>query len=197
MRELETILQFSTTHLAVHSDAYGGYRTVKRGLQNVNGLTGDRKGRLFMNHVNAQVSVLDYESTGNVTLVQTFRLGHSCDNPSYSAETNELILSGFPAALELAAFAREPHVRTASSILTRVNLDHLGSSFYGGGKSNVVQPPLDEFFMDPGTGVMNMSTTAVVDKKTDSWYMTSVFGFAVVKCTGYSNTYQKVVTPEE
>lgn len=196
MRQLETMIQLPTTSIAMHSNAQGGYRIVKSGLQNINGITGDRKSTFYMNHVNAWMSVYSYdESNGNVTFVQGVKLGHASDNPSYSAETGEVIVSGFPRALELADFAQHPHETPAASVLTRINVEHLGSKFFGegsGGKSNVVQPPLDEFFLDPGTGVMNMSTTAVVDKQGDAWYMTSVFGMAVVKCTGYAATYQTV-----
>jgi hypothetical protein len=191
---METLLQLPTTHIAMHSNSQGGYRIVKSGLQNINGLTGDRNGRFFMNHVNAWVSVFDHDQQGNVTLVQKIKLGHASDNPSYSAETGELIVSGFPRALELAEFATHPHEATAASVVTRIDLSHLGSKFFGGGSSNVVQPPLDEFFLDPGTGTANMTTTTVVDKAGDAWYLTSVFGYSVVKCSGYSNTYETTTT---
>lgn len=190
LRELETMLQFPTTHISVHSNKAGGYRKVKGGMQNLNGMAGDRKGRFFVNQVNAHVAVFDYQSNGDVKLVHTFKTKHAIDNPSYSFETNELILSGFPAALELSNFARQPDKLPAASALTRVRLNHVGPRLYSGKtKAEVRQPVLDEFFHDPGMGVMNMSTTAVVDKQGDAWYMTSVFGQSVVKCTGYSGTY--------
>lgn len=186
MRELESILQLPTTSLALHSNSQSGYRIVQNNLININGLAGDRAGRFFMNHVSAAFSVYNYDHTGNVTLAQHFRTGHCVDNPSFSEETNEIILSGFPNAVELAEFAKRPHELAAGSILTRINLDHLAKTATG---TSTAIPPLDEFFLDPGTGVMNMSTTAVVDKQGDSWYMTGAFSHAVVKCTGYSQTY--------
>lgn len=188
MRALETMLQLPTTHLALHSNSQNGYRIVHNHLQNINGLAGDRKGRLFMNHVNAGLSIYNYDDEGKVTLSQHVKIAHGIDNPSYSEETNELILAGFPRVLELGDFAKRPGDLPAASSLTRINLEHIDPKFFGG-EGNVVSPPLDEFFLDPSTGVMNMSTTAVVDKQGDAWYMTSAFGQAVVKCRGYSKTY--------
>lgn len=190
MRNLESFLQLPTTSLALHSNSQGGYRFVKKYLVNINGLAGDRKGRFFMNHVNAGVSVYDYDREGNVTLVQHLRTGHCVDNPSYSQETNELILSGFPNVRELPDFVQSPYERVAATALTRINLDHFGQKSSDSKNAGAMTTPaLDEFFLDPSTGVMNMSTTAVVDKKGDAWYMTGAFGQAVVKCTGYSQTY--------
>ena len=193
-RRLETMLQLPTTHVAVHGNSLGGFKLAKNFLDNVNGLAGDRKGTLFLNHVNAKVSVLKYKPDGNLTLSQTIYVKHAIDNPTYSSETNELIVSGFPTALELEEFTKHPHEVASASAASRINLDEIGSKFFGGEgqASNIAQPAVTEFFLDPGTGVMNMSTSVVVDKVGDAWYMTSVFGFAVVKCTGYAKTYQTV-----
>lgn len=187
MRQLETLLQFPTTHIAAHSNARNGYRIIASGLQCVNGLTGDRKDKMFVNHVNAHISVYHYQKSGNLTLTQSITVNHGIDNPSYSVETHELIVPGFPAVQELGAFAKRPHELATTAIVTRINLDHVNSD--PAEMQNTVQPSLDEFFLEPGTGLMNMSTTAIVDKKGDAWYMTSAFGTAVVKCTGYANTY--------
>lgn len=185
------MMQLPTTHLSVHSNSHGGYRKVIGGLQNLNGITGDRKGRIFVNHVNAQVSVFDYQLDGTVELVHNFKISHGIDNPYYSEETQELLVSGFPRALELKEFAMHPDKLTAASGVTRVKAKHIGPQLYTGKTTpETRQPVLDEFFHDPGMGVMNMSTTTVVDVKTDAWYMTSLFSLSVVKCTGYSKTYQ-------
>lgn len=188
MRELETLLQFPTTHVAVHSNAHAGYRIAAAGLQCANGLTGDRKDTLFLNHVNARVSVYKYQNNGNLTFERSIVINHGIDNPSYSFETNELIVPGFPAVQELGNFAKRPHELATTSIVSRISMDHIISDSFNNGEGTP-QPPVDEFFLDTGTGLMNMSTTAVVDKEGDAWYMTSAFGTAIVKCTGYSDTY--------
>ncbi|ORY86963.1 hypothetical protein BCR37DRAFT_343068 [Protomyces lactucae-debilis] len=188
MREIETMAQLPTTHIAVHSNKAGGYRIVAKGLACLNGIAGDRKGRLFANQVNANVIVFDYETSGNLTGVQIIKVPHVVDNPTYSEETGELLLSGFPKALVLADFAKdttgEKRAPTSSS---RIKLSDIVKAD-AQTKSPVKQPFVDEWFVDPGLGLIDMGTTVVVDAKHDNWYMMGVFTKGVTRCTGYSKT---------
>jgi hypothetical protein len=189
MRQVETMAQLPTTHIAVHSNKAGGYRIAAKGLACLNGLAGDRKGRLFANQVNAHVMVYDYEKGGNLTGVQIIKVPHVVDNPTYCEETGELLVSGFPKALVLADFAKDTTgEKRAPTSISRIKLADIVKADLAT-KSPVKQPAVDEWFIDSGLGLIDMGTTVVVDAKHDAWYMMGVFTNGVTRCTGYSKTY--------
>ena len=140
---------------------------------------------------------MDVLPDGNLKLLQDVNLGFAPDNPSISMDTRELIVAGHPFVLEVLDFAKNTEKKTASSIVGRIPLAQLGPAFFGGegasGSSSVgIQPVVTEFFLDSGAGVMNASTTCVVDAKNDVFYVTSAFGYSIAKCAGYSETFEKI-----
>lgn len=47
-RDLELILQLPTTSIAMHSNSAHGYKIVQKSMKGINGITGDRKGKIYV-----------------------------------------------------------------------------------------------------------------------------------------------------
>ncbi|BFZ53689.1 hypothetical protein PYCC9005_000719 [Savitreella phatthalungensis] len=188
-RQIETMLQLPTTSLGFH--AQGNFKIAARLISNANGVQGDRRGNMVVNSVFSYASLYQYQPDGTVNDVQVIKVKHGIDNPFWSAETKEIFFAGFPRAGELEAFAKDFDRKTAASAVSRVKLESLlpwAPTTEPGEikKEDIPKPLVDEVFLDPGTGLANMTTAVALDAHRDQLYLTSVFGRALVRCDGFS-----------
>lgn len=123
-----------------------------------NGITGDRRGRIYVSALLAGEVVVADEDSGVVTEVQRVPLGFMGDNVALTAEGTDLYVAGHAMPLAVGRHVEEGLV-AAGSVVARIGTAQLGSGFFGGGFTAV--PNVEEVLVDVGGRWVNASTTAV------------------------------------
>ncbi|GAO51014.1 hypothetical protein SAICODRAFT_7173 [Saitoella complicata NRRL Y-17804] len=163
----------------LHYSPSSGYSIAASNIPGANGITGTKDQVFVSAETDGAIYVYSRSAAdGSLVREQIVPLNYMLDNPSLNPHTNELVIAGHPQIRGISQHQANPSI-PAGSLVTRISVAQLGSGYFGGG--NEVAAPAVEVLFSDYSGMVNASTTAVVDGEGTLW-VTGLFTAGVAKC---------------